>query len=388
MIKLVQLFFILTIACFTHTAVADENVRYFTKMPGVISPLLEFSPQGEIDLKQSRNYNHYQVHYDTKNRLSSIKYFNGTTPSTDSYFYTHEVRYTYMTGKKIREYFGVKGEVMAMERHYYRSSNVHREEYELNGSSTKLHLYDINGVRVAAGTGTFVFEGELIEGKGLIQRLYRENGTPSIIFDYLPFEVALLTLDENGFIHRILNFDEKLNKVIQHKAGGFAEMRIMFDQFGNELGWDFRDQAGNLVNRAADMVDGGHAKWTYEFQWTKREYGQYSSYIQRYFTADGEIFCKNKVICSEKYEFNSRENVILNEKRDRTEELVVDPDQGFAKFEIDYDEKGRRLIMRYYDASENLRKTQFATRKWSYKKDGTANEQSYNHLGVEINLSN
>ena len=381
---LALIFMILSTLLPIDSAIASENVKYYTKMPGVISPLLEFSPRGEIRTEQSKEYNHYKVLYDSNNRLSSIKYFNGLNKSSDSYFNTHEVRYTYMAGKRIREYFGVNGEALAMSRHYYRSSNIHREEYELNGNKTKLFLYDVNGKRVAAGTGTYVFEGELINGKGLLQRLYRKNGSPGIIFKYLPFEVSLLTMDSNGFIHRILNFDEETGQVVQHEKSGFAEMRIMFDQYGNELGWDFRDSEGNLVNRASDMIDGGYAIQTYDFQWSKRELGQYTSYIQRYFTSDGEVFCKNRVICSEKYEFNASNNVTKNEKRGRTGELVVDPEVNFAKVEIDYDIALRKIEVRYYDASAELRKIGVAFRKWKYMEDGTGEEKMFDRFGVGI----
>lgn len=368
----------------TGTAQAGETVRYFAKFPGVISPLLEFTPRGEVTEEQAKSLNHYVVRYDDHNRMTSMKYFNQQEASSDSYFYAHEVRYTYTHGKKVREYFDTTGEPMAMSRHYYRSANVQKEEYILEGNKTTLHMYGVDGERIEAGTGTYVFEGEKLEGRGLIQRLYRKDGSPGIIFEYLPFEVSLLTLDQYGFIHQILNFDDTTGKVKMHERAGFAEMRIMFDKYGNELGWDFRDVAGNKVNRSQEIVDGGHALWTYDFKWTNRRLGQYSGYTQTYFTADGKAFCRKKIVCSETYQFNKRDNVTLVEINGRSGELVVDPEQKFARLEIDYDEKGRRLENRYYGADAKLRKSGVAVRKWSYSSDGSQSVKSFDFTGREL----
>lgn len=370
--------------CWVNTAQADETVRYFSGVAGVISPLLEFSPKGEVSAEKAKGINHYVVRYDAQNRLSSLKYFKQSEASSDSYFYAHEVRYTYGEGRRTRAYFGTAGEPQAMSRHYYRSANVQREEYILDGNKTTLHLYGVGGERVEAGTGTYVFEGELLEGRGLIQRLYRKDGSPGIIFNYLPFEVSLLTLDDNGYIYQILNFDAKTGKVKMHEAAGFAEMRIMFDEFGNEHGWDIRDTAGNLVNRSSDMEDGGHAIWTYEFDWIDRSLSQYSGHIQRYFTADGAPFCKGGVVCAQKKAFNHRDNITLIEYWGPSDVLVVDPVEKFAKVEFDYDKQGRRSESRYYGADAKLRTAGVAVRRYSYEQDGTQTVQAYDHLENKV----
>lgn len=365
-------------------ASAEEVLKYFAKMPGVISPLLEFTPTGELTAKQANKNNHYVARYDDTGRMSSLKYFKRTEPSSDSYFYAHEVRYTYEEGKRIRAYFDVDGQPKAMSRHYYRSDNVQKEEYILDGNKTTLHMYGIGGKRVEAGTGTYVFEGEFLEGRGLVQRLYRKDGTPGIIFNYLPFEVSLLTQDEHGFIHQILNFDETTGTVKMHDAAGFSEMRIMFDKYGNELGWDFRNVDGALVNRAKDIVDGGHARWIYDFEWIDRTLGQYKSYVERYYTADGAIFCKADIVCATKREFNERTNATRVEIWNESDGLVWDPDQQFAKLEFDYDKEGRRIETRLYGADAKLRTSGFARRIYNYADDGTQSVMSFDHLGNEL----
>lgn len=370
--------------CCVNAAQAEGTIRYFAGVAGVISPLLEFSPKGALSAEKAKDLNHYVVRYDAQNRLSSLKYFKQSEASSDSYFYAHEVRYTYGEGRRTRSYFGTAGEPQAMSRHYYRSDNVQREEYILDGNKTTLHMYGLDGERVEAGTGTYVFEGEILEGRGLIQRLYRKDGSAGIIFNYLPFEVSLLTLDENGYIYQILNFDESTGAVIMHEAAGFAEMRIKFDEFGNELGWDIRDTAGNLVNRSKDMEDGGHAIWTYEFEWIDRSLGQYSGYIQRYFTADSVPFCKGGAVCAQKLQFNRRDNVTRIENWGPSDVLVLDPVEKVAKVEIEYDKQGRRLESRYYGADAKLRTVGVAVRRYSYDQHGAQVVLAYDHLENKV----
>lgn len=394
LLVIVPLFMTLT----GQSTLADDSVRYFTKFVGVISPLLEFSLSGEVTAEEASNHNHYVVKYDDEGRYASIKYFKTSGPSTDAYYNAHEVRYTFEQNRRLREYFDTDGKPMAMSRHYYRSANVQKEEYNLDGDVTRLHLYGVDGERVEAGTGTYVFEGQTLEGRGLIQRLYRKDGTPGIIFNYLPFEVSLLTLNRYGFIRQILNYDEETGQVVMNNRAGFAEMRIEFDQFGNELGWSFRDPQGGLVNRldydggmlngTSTMLDGGYARHVYEFDWTNRQLGQYLGYTMRFISANGSPICKQQnTVCAERYEFDEKENFVLAEKFGRGGEYVFDPSAGFARFEVDYDKLGRRTESRVFGADGKLRQTGVAKRTFSYSEDGTQSAQSYDHEGnpVEAN---
>ena len=367
---------------------ANSDDRYFAALAGIISPMFEYHPRGEITAEGAKAMPHYRVGYDSENRLSSIRFFKYGRPSDDAYFYTHEVRYTYDAGKRVRSYYGADGQPKAMWRHYYQSENVQREEFTRSGNKVTLFLYGLDGERVEVGTGSYAFMADFGDPRGFVQTQVKRDNSANIIFNYLPFEVALMTVGEHGFLHQILNVAPDGGAVVVHTAAGFAEMRILFDAYGNELGWEFRDARGALANRAPTAVDPGYARWIYEFDWTNVPLGQYSSYIERYETADGIRFCQGGVKCISRRAFDPNFNITAVANFGPDGKLAQDPGAGFARFEADYDAVGHRIEARYFDPDNSLRKNAVAIRRYHYDLAGAQTIEELDDKGQPLPAQN
>jgi hypothetical protein len=379
-VKILMLLGLLMNASTTLSA-DDLEPKYYAGLAGVITPLLEYRPRGLVDETAAPSMNHYKVLRDKKGRLVSIRYFEKQQPSDDAYFQTHEVRYEYTDNKRIRRYYGVDGKPKAMWRHYYQSENVQKEEYVRNGNTITLHMYGADGSRVEVGTGSFEFSAQYVDDRGFIQTQRTIDGAANVIFDYLPFERSLITKDANGFLFQILNINIE-NVVVMDERAGFAEMRILFDEHGNELGWDFRDVDSNLVDRAATVTDPGYAIWNYGFDWENRALGQFKSLTETYQTAAGERFCIGGVRCATTRYVTSARKISRVEVFGSDGALVWDPDFQYAQLEISYDDQDRRTEMRYLDAEGALRTTGIAVRKYVYTgADMSPTVSDFDHKG-------
>ncbi|NVJ99482.1 MAG: hypothetical protein HWE25_15120 [Alphaproteobacteria bacterium] len=366
------------------SAWADAEVRYFAGMAGVITPMMEYIPKGEIDADKAARIDHYRVAYDPEGRFSSIKYFSRGRPSSKAYFQTHEVRYSYTGNKRIREYFAEDGAPTPMWRHYYRSQNIQREVYTRVGDVVTLHMYGLDGERVTAGTESFEFRADHSDPRGFIQTQFKADGSPNVIFSYLPFETSVITRNEFGYLYQILQIDPETSEVINHPEAGFAEMRLIFDALGSENGWEFRNAAGDLVDRAATAVDPGYARWIYEFEWEDRALGRFRVLHERYETAAGEQFCSGGIICARQMGVDAHRNVTSSATFGVDGELVIDPDAGFAKVESAYDGRNRRTEQRFYASDGALRTEGVAVRRFVYGEGGAPVVTEFDHTGAKI----
>jgi len=355
------LLFLLTVATTCDLFAKQCEVRYFSKIAGVISPMLEFNLRGEISKLQSKNMRHYKVSYDEKGRVKSIKFFHRQWPSNGAYYYAHEVRYQYQENQKIRAYYNTKGEPMGMWRHYYRGGEIHKELYDTANGITTLSIFNTKGEQIEVGTGTYHFKSKHLNDKAFIQWQFKKDGTPNVIFDYLPFEVSMITKNEHGFLYQIIALDSKSDsasslKRIMHPKAGFSEMRLNFDVNGNENGWDFRDVEGKLVDRPADGSDPGYATWKYKFDWKDERLGLFKGFDEFYFDKNNKPVCKTNGICRTRYDVDEFGNFTNLSTYDKDNKLFVNPDSKYAKFNYSYNDYGRRVKEEYFDESGELRK--------------------------------
>ena len=362
----------------------SQAVRYYAKLAGVISPMLEYTPRGEVTAQRAKTLNHYQVTYNQQGRIAEIRYFQGENRSNSSYFGTHKVTYHYGKDQHSRSYFDVNVSPSAMSRHYYQGGDVHKKRYTYSGNTRLLKIYNRKEERIAVGTGSYEFSAENIDASRFVQRQFKIDGSANVIFDYLPFEVAIITKDANGHLYQIINIDaSSLKRAVNSKAG-FAEMRLEFDEHGNELGWDFRDEHGNLANRPADLIDGGYAKWQYQFNWINRELGLYHSFTESYQKADGSVYCKTGGVCSVVTYRDQWGNFTGWEYLDKHGKLINNPDDGFAKLVIERDNLGYRQATKYLNADGKLRSPGVAEQRYKRGKDGEEIEISFDAKGKKI----
>ena len=99
----VLMFTMLISSCAEKKAV--ENVKYFSKLTGIISPFLDYKPRGELAETELMGRCYYKVYYDDANRIKEIQYFRDSIPDDQSYFYAHKVKYAYEPDHIVRFYF-------------------------------------------------------------------------------------------------------------------------------------------------------------------------------------------------------------------------------------------------------------------------------------------
>lgn len=365
---------------------SGERTEYYAGLAGVISPLLEYTPRGPVSAERAGTLPyHYRVIYDEQGRLKNIKYFELNRPSNGAYFDTHEVSYEYGQGKRTRSYYGADGAPKAMWRHYYQSTNVQKEVYVTEGNKTTLQMYGLDGERVVVGTGAYSFVAEKGDPRGFYQTQYQQDGTPTVIFDYLPFERSLITKNAAGYLYQILNLEAEGGQVVTHEIAGFAEMRLHFDEYGNEMGWDFRNTNGQLVNRGEGNVDPGYAAWIYDMQWTDRSLGHFTVFTERLETASGVPFCAAGIRCLVSREVTPTNEISRVQVFGPDGKLAMDPDGNYAEIQLSYDAMDRRTEMRFMGTDGALRRTGVAVRTYHYDQSGEAAEiKEFDHTGALI----
>ena len=353
---------------------SNVELHYYSKLAGIITPMLEYNPRGKINKKMSQGMKHYQVEYDQQKRLKRIRFYHGQWPSNDAYFYAHDVRYEYKPKQTIRRYFDIAGEPMGMWRHYYRGGEIHKEVYSHEGDETTLTIFDTKNEQIEVGTGSYTFKRKQINDDEFIQWQFKKDGSPNTIFDYLPFEVSKITKDQYGYLDRIIAVDPKTFKPRLHPNAGFAEMRIDFDRYGNEIGWHFKDQHGDLINRPAEGDDPGYAAWRYTFEWLNEKLGLFTKLTERYFGEDERRFCKESGVCEIVMTQDNDQNFTGQSFHNKEGQLIVDSGSKFARVTIDYNSKGQRKEMRYFNDKAKLRTEGVAVRRYQYDENGKESE--------------
>ena len=75
-IRLIVLALILTGCNNPTTPKKQPQLKHFANLTGIVSPYMDYQPRGEIDTTNTDHPSHYEVFYDTQNRISEIRYFN------------------------------------------------------------------------------------------------------------------------------------------------------------------------------------------------------------------------------------------------------------------------------------------------------------------------
>jgi hypothetical protein len=361
-----------------------NTIRYFAKLAGVISPMLEYTPRGEVNAQQAKTLNHYRVIYDEQGRFQEMRFYQGEKASSNSYFGAHRVTYKYDNNQHSRNYFDENDQPSIMWRHYYQGGDVHKEVYSRSGNTTELSIYNQFGEQIAVATDSYQFIAVSLDAKRFIQRQLKQDGSANIIFDYLPFEVSMITKDVNDHLYQIINLDPDTLKRSENAKAGFAEMRLNFDQYGNELGWGFRNEQGNLVNRPNAGVDGGYATWQYQMKWKNRALGLFNSFSEFYRKSDNTPFCKPSGVCSIVTYRDDWGNLLGWEYLDKNGELIVNPDDDYAKLLIERDSTGYRHSVKYFDANGLLRESGVAETRYHMDDNGKEIEIRFDAKGKKI----
>lgn len=301
----------LTASSFKDKEQLNEPVetQYFTKLAGIISPNLEYLGRGEISKVEAETLKHYRFVYNEKGELSKIQYFDKNQPDDNSYYGTHEVRYSHTENQLTRSYYNREGKKATTYRHYYLGNDIHKEIFQLDENRDKISLILKDSVnnQIESGIGTYLFEFYKINDTTFIQKHYKKDGSPNVLTSYFPFHNAKIS-QKNGYLYSIANVNEEGNLTMNENAG-YAIVVFDFDAFGNELGWSFRDVSVNLSNRKEYLsMDYGFAKVVYQFNWENEKLGLHRGFEEAYFDEKNNPTENNRGIHRIQYEYDQNGN--------------------------------------------------------------------------------
>ena len=121
------------VRCDQKTALPFE-LRYYANLSGVVSPYLEYHPQGLISKCTAEDLGRYYQFTYSGDTLMEIRFFKRNRPDDQAYFQAHCVKYEYGERTYRRRYFDQEGNPAIMWRHYYQGGAIHAEEYTLDDS--------------------------------------------------------------------------------------------------------------------------------------------------------------------------------------------------------------------------------------------------------------
>ena len=208
---------------------SKKEVKYYANLVGVVSPYLEYTPQGEITRSEADSLGHYYVFTYQNHKLSEISFFKRNHPSSQSYFKTHKVVYSYYNDGYSRSYFDEFGRKSNMWRHYYQGGNIHHEYFDLNtnGDKIALILKDSTGQQVPNGDGVYKYSWSQHADDEVVQEHFDSIGNPTIFRTDIPFERLILKTDDNGFSSSISRLGSD-NKVENHPTEAYATLHLFF----------------------------------------------------------------------------------------------------------------------------------------------------------------
>ncbi|MEP1035539.1 hypothetical protein [Ekhidna sp.] len=347
---ILMMLFIFQLSCQKNSHETNE-IRYFSQLTGIISPYFDYQPRGEINRSEASNMNHYRVIYDTENKISELSYYKGENKSNESYFRTHTVKYNYRDKKLERTYYNLEGEKAFMWRHYYMGGPIHKEVFALSNDGRKASLIfeDTVGNQAVTTLGTALITWETLNERTFIQAQFKLDGSPNLLTEYFPFYKSRITANKRNHLLLIENVNED-GLLSMSDSAGYARVKFVFDEFGNEMSWEFQDVDGNLVNRVPfRKMDHGYAKWTYQKYWKNRMLGLVDSVSEKYFGANSNPIENNFSIHETFYKMTKGGDLKSIEYYGQNKEPRMHPQQGFFRMSFQYDSKGKRSVVQRFD---------------------------------------
>jgi len=331
-----------------------SSTKYYASFTGIVSSYLDYAPRGEISIKTAANIAHYKVGYDKNGRILEISFFKGKIPSNDSYYRTHMVKCRYAKNKEIRTYFDKTGSKSNMWRHYYEGGNVHQEEFVLDDKGNKIELTFKDSLysAVGNGTGTFLYKWKKIDYRSVIQEHYDKDGNATVYRNFFPFKIVRITTDENGYSKYVSNIDSN-NKIIFSKERGFATLEVFFDDYGNENGWGYLDEKGNLVNLNTPE-EFGTALWMFTEKYRDIKLGTVESRSEKYYDKNKKRLANNGGVYEVRYTLDEYANLKTISYYNLDGQKQNDTTSRFHRAELIYNDLKERVKVLKYDTENKL----------------------------------
>jgi len=333
------------------------GTQHFLKLTGVISPYQAYRPRIPITRQEAASTNHYEVNYDSEDRISKITHLSKGLLNDSSYIGVAVVEMEYEDTRFIRRYFNQNNEPAGVRRHYYGrgDQNIHKEVFEIDdlGRRESLTFYDVNDQQVESGFGSYRFEWETLEDGSFIQRALKKNGEINIFMDYFDFLITHIFLDENGYLDLVKNYGRRGRDLVPSEKKKAAYVDFFFDEYGNEESYSFHDEQGNLVNRGdTGFGSFGYAKVRYIRKTPSK--GINDGYETIFFDENNRQTTPSDGIARQVDHFNDNGDYSGTEYYSLNGEKLVPASVGYFRTERDYNEKGDKSETRYYDRDGSL----------------------------------
>lgn len=341
------------------TANDSLNLKYYAGMSGVISPFLEYHPVLPVAESEAQTIPHYRVSTDNNGRLIEIAYFDQAA-ANNSYFGTHKVQYSYRdsghdSGNYSRKYYDTDGAPAFMWRHYYQGGDIHEERYQAAEGKRFVALYNDAGEAIESNIGAHKFKAVVLDSKRFLQTQTNLKGDAIPFRNAMPFMSVIVSVDGDGFLDKVLNVaPETLQPMLNQKAG-FAALKVNFDENGLELGWEYQDEHGSLVNLPMTDPDEPGAAFTVWFkQWRNQKLNQWSQVHGRYYDKTGAVIADKRGVYLLHYTKDDQNRIAEIAYYGKHDKLHFVQDEGFARKEFHYPDDGSARIEKRYDANNQL----------------------------------
>ena len=326
----------------------QTSYQYYAMMAGVISPFLEYHPVIPLNENEIDNVNYYRVLKNDKDELQEIAYFENGIPSNNSYFKSHKVTYTRKNKNEYeRKYFDIDNAPAFMWRHYYQGGDIHIERYTRSKDARTVILLDDKSTPIESGVGSHKLVATKVSAKQFLQTQFKLDGSATIFRTFMPNKASLISVDDLGFLDKVINVDPITFSPMHNKKSGFTTLKVNFDEFGVETGWDYLDSKGNLLNQPSGSDEEGIAKWAYFRQWENRDKGLFKKMWIQVYDQTGASTAHPNGAAAIRYTKDDKGRYIEAAFLDNTGQLYQSKTDGFARRVFDYNKDGERTIIKY-----------------------------------------
>lgn len=295
--SMLMLLLILTAFSQISTAMsAGQRVHYYAGISGVISPFLEYHPVLPITASEAKNLSHFRVTKDSAGRLMEMAWFADGQASNSSYFGTHKVTYAYRgKGAYSRRYFDAQDKPATMWRHYYEGGDIHEERYDGDGDNRTVALFNQQGEKIESSVGAHRFTAQTLDERRYLQTQINLAGEAVPFRTAMPFMAVIVSVDGDGYLDKVLNVAAHSLQPLFDNAAGYAAIKVNFDENGLELGWEYQDEKGSLVNLPlSDPHEPGAAFTVYFKQWHNQRLNQWQQLWGRYYDKTGAVIADKR----------------------------------------------------------------------------------------------
>ena len=330
-----------------------QSYEYYAGMSGVISPFLEYHPVLPVTAQQAEGIRHYRVKRDGSRRLLEIAWFDKKTKANNSYFDTHKVTYQYSENGHSRRYFDAEGKPANMWRHYYQGGEIHHEKYSYSSKVREVTLHNANGQAIESTIGAHKFRAQTLDDRRYLQTQVNLAGKRIPFRNAMPFMAVTVSVDGDGYLDKVTNVDEQTLQPKVHSNAGYASLKVNFDENGLELGWEYQDATGSLVNLPSTDPDEPGAALTVWFKkWRNQSLNQWSDVWARYYDKTGAVVADKRGVYLMHLQKDSDNRLTDIRYLDKQGKLMFVESEGFARKQYVYKDDGGKPVEHLFDAND------------------------------------